>query len=1289
MSKLSPRDVPLRNFLRYWRDALADEDIVGLADAGEAERLPTDEVGAGRLPPDVTARLTNAAAKLRNNKPVSSTRAAAGPAGSDSPDGVPVVILSKGLMANHEHGVTWRGREARPLFPLVMPAMLLDDGVLQPIPSNLPWIGREYLGPNELSDERPVLGDVAAFDDYMSSRPADGLDWPSFVTWTENLWRHVTGDEVPKGYRGIDEVRVVVYEGARNAARYIIELYDALLDNTDHPALLRNIVHGGKPPDVVRLDDRLHEAMGLPRGTMGNQYGLAASQGDAVAVHVGLKDGDILAVNGPPGTGKTTLLQSIIATEVVCRALAGGEPAIIVGCSTNNQAVTNITSSMNAVVKEDRGRDCFPWARRWVPEAETYGLYLPSGKKAESARAAGTAIAVKEGHNWSGFPEREADVGYVATAAEEWINGFEAAYGFVPRSIEAGIEHLRLDMNAIVGDLKKIAGRAQRLVGQEEWWRTTAGGAAPEEHIRASAAAATERLAAAEAEVSRCRAVLNAAQQDGDRHVNRAREAVTKAMEKVMADEAAMQDIRARCAAVMDALAPNGLVEAIFKSATARKRVARALALLTNAYTGRLFATVSASPSPNDWLAHADMLLERALADFQATSGAAASYKQSLKLVEQQSRAACIEPEARLRAARNVLEQMRNRESTALSDLNRRLQALQSARQDIAETIAGICNEEDRLPPSGNSGLQTLDDLLDVMARYELFQKAMRYWEGRWIIEARRVQAGEIKTNQGREATIARFRRWCMLTPILISTLHSIPKHMRCIGRKVGSVWPMDFLFETIDLLIMDEAGQVGPHIGAAAFALARRAVVVGDIYQIEPVSTLATGTDMANASSRGLARFWDEDGEPLAPHLISEPRGGTPQGSIMRLAQAATAATSPAMDSEPGIFLSEHRRCRGGIVAYCNDLVYKGRLKPLTAEPKKAPPLPQMAWAHVRGTCDKKGGSNRNVREAASIAQWVAGNADAWLAYYREVTGGKTDSIEDVVAVVTPFRAQASAIRDQLTTIDQAFSRITVGTVHSLQGAERPIVVFSPTYDASAARPFFDRKPNMMNVAASRAKDSFIVIGNMHLFRRGGQTPSALLGRHLFRDPDHEIPDVDGNHIIPHGALARAERISTLDRHRAVLTGALKDIKAGSRVVVASPFIAQTALYADDIFNLCKTAAGAGAHIHLVIDSELAFQKDARKTQEALALLEACGAHVHQVSGMHNKTLITGNGEIIEGSFNWLSSQRDSGSIYQRHETSWRIVGEDAAQAIPKALEEFETMGVVWRSPTRDPVSV
>src|SRR6185295_12451318 len=86
----------------------------------------------------------------------------------------------------------------------------------------------------------------------------------------------------------------------------------------------------------------------------------------------------------------------------------------------------------------------------------------------------------------------------------------------------------------------------------------------------------------------------------------------------------------------------------------------------------------------------------------------------------------------------------------------------------------------------------------------------------------------------------------------------------------------------------------------------------------------------------------------------------------------------------------------------------------------------------------------------------------------------------------------------------------MTVGTVHALQGAARDIIIFSPAHTAEDGQSlFFDRGPNLINVAVSRARDSFLVFGDMRMFDPARPSwPSGKLAAHLFRSGT-EIPDV------------------------------------------------------------------------------------------------------------------------------------------------------------------------------------
>src|SRR5690606_8644711 len=99
---------------------------------------------------------------------------------------------------------------------------------------------------------------------------------------------------------------------------------------------------------------------------------------------------------------------------------------------------------------------------------------------------------------------------------------------------------------------------------------------------------------------------------------------------------------------------------------------------------------------------------------------------------------------------------------------------------------------------------------------------------------------------------------------------------------------------------------------------------------------------------------------------------------------------------------------------------------------------------------------------------------------------------------------------------------------------------------------------------AVSRAKDSFIVIGNVDALDPSANTPSALPGRFLraragnalFLRAEPEVPKVR-----PTGRTS-VSLIHTLDGHRQALADALMEAK--SQVVIVSAQVSIAALRAD-----------------------------------------------------------------------------------------------------------------------------
>ena len=208
----------------------------------------------------------------------------------------------------------------------------------------------------------------------------------------------------------------------------------------------------------------------------------------------------------------------------------------------------------------------------------------------------------------------------------------------------------------------------------------------------------------------------------------------------------------------------------------------------------------------------------------------------------------------------------------------------------------------------------------DKTIRFKIFQLTTHYWEGRWLLEMQRLlpTIDEEQKKRGRTTIIPRWQRRMMLTPCAVSTLAMLPKNMSA-SKKSDEGFSADYLYNFIDLLIVDEAGQVLPEVAGASFSLAKQALVIGDMRQIEPIWSIPQRIDRGNLRESGVVSgdMSDKEWERLAElgKLASS-------GSVMQIAQnACRYHYDPEL--ERGLYLYEHRRCLDEIVNFCNELSY------------------------------------------------------------------------------------------------------------------------------------------------------------------------------------------------------------------------------------------------------------------------------------------------------------------------------------------------------------------------------
>lgn len=159
---------------------------------------------------------------------------------------------------------------------------------------------------------------------------------------------------------------------------------------------------------------------------------------------------------------------------------------------------------------------------------------------------------------------------------------------------------------------------------------------------------------------------------------------------------------------------------------------------------------------------------------------------------------------------------------------------------------------------------------------------------------------------------------------------------------------------------------------------------------------------------------------------------------------------------------------------------------------------LPVMGFRQVTtAKSEKYGGSRRNREEAEAIIMWLQKKYEKILLCYSD-----KDGIEErgVLGIITPFKSQSFLIKNLIKRRLPEYSKfIDVGTVHTFQGAERKVILFSSVYGSEDGCYFINRAPDLMNVAVSRAKDSFLVFGDKECLTGGEKTAAGLLKKMVF----------------------------------------------------------------------------------------------------------------------------------------------------------------------------------------------
>jgi hypothetical protein len=286
---------------------------------------------------------------------------------------------------------------------------------------------------------------------------------------------------------------------------------------------------------------------------------------------------------------------------------------------------------------------------------------------------------------------------------------------------------------------------------------------------------------------------------------------------------------------------------------------------------------------------------------------------------------------------------------------------------------------------------------------------------------------------------------------------------------------------DSIDWLVIDEAGQCHPAYAVSGLARARRALLIGDVNQLPPV---------VNISERDEARA-RRDAQVSIPRERMEGYRVHERGE-----SSAQALADRAVPDRPS--LSDHFRCQAPIIGLCDEMCGY-RLSVHTAPRSRAAQLASLRapllFAAVDGAQQRARGSWSNADEADRVVALLLELGAAGIDWSE--IGVMAPYVGQVELLRARVRAQriplattgADTVEPEETGLFGPTGRLSMGTVHRFQGGERSIVLFSTVITDPRSLPFLDDRVNLLNVAVSRARDHLITFGCEQALRAGTRT--------------------------------------------------------------------------------------------------------------------------------------------------------------------------------------------------------
>jgi hypothetical protein len=313
----------------------------------------------------------------------------------------------------------------------------------------------------------------------------------------------------------------------------------------------------------------------------------------------------------------------------------------------------------------------------------------------------------------------------------------------------------------------------------------------------------------------------------------------------------------------------------------------------------------------------------------------------------------------------------------------------------------------------------------------------------------------------------AAWKTYFLLCPVVSTTFSSLGKVFKNLGEG------------ELGYMFVDEAGQAKPQDLVGGLWRSRIGCIIGDPRQITPVNNISESVNDCFKEKNNVSDNWDiltNSAQVIADRV-------SPYGSSIRTEEGDVWVGAP---------LRVHRRCASPMFEISNKIAYGGKMihaKNPNQKSEMADILGKSCWFDIKSsTNDFEGYWVESQYEFLKIklAQLMEEKERRGLPNLYIISPYKDVALKTIQMLI---KESSSWIPNDYDIDNKTLSNWlykSVGTIHTFQGKEADVVFLllggNPKKDVTWAT----SSPNIINVAATRAKNALYIIGDKVLWNKG-----------------------------------------------------------------------------------------------------------------------------------------------------------------------------------------------------------